>query len=332
MKKLFILFVSILFFSFVYQNYPRLYPAYWPKPNYNFSKNPLQEKKIQLGRTLFYETMLSKDNTISCESCHSPYSAFSHIDHPLSHGIRDSVGQRNAPALMNLAWQKSFMWDGAVKDLYSQALSPISHPAEMGSSIDEVLIKLNTSFKYRNLFFQSFGDSLANKEKILSSMAQFMLTLISKNAKYDSVMSKETTFTQQEKNGYQLFLKNCNTCHTEPLFTNGEFENNGLPLDSILKDTGRKRVTSNKSDAYQFKVPTLRNIEYTFPYMHDGRFKKLSEVLNHYSNGIYKSETLSPHLNQKINLTSNEKVDLIAFLLTLSDKKFIFNPNFTYPK
>jgi len=332
MRKYAIVFLCFFLFAFVIKESLFTVPEYFPLPVYDFSKNPLTENKILLGRTLFYEPMLSKNNTISCESCHSPFSAFTHIDHNLSHGIHDSIGTRNSPALMNLAWQKYFMWDGAVNNLDMQALAPISHPAEMGSSINEVVEKLNASEKYRKLFYNAYGDNTATGEKTLKAISQFMLTLVSANSKYDKVMRKESNFTEQEANGYLLFKNNCASCHTEPLFTNGNFENNGLPMDLLLKDIGRMKVTSNKNDSLKFKVPSLRNIEYSYPYMHDGRFKKISEVLNHYTNGIQPSKTLATQLKHGIQLSSNEKVDIIAFLLTLSDKEFVFNPKFQYPK
>jgi cytochrome c peroxidase len=332
MRKYVIVLLSFFLFAFVIKESLFTVPEYFPLPVYDFSKNPLTENKILLGRTLFYEPMLSKNNTISCESCHSPFSAFTHIDHTLSHGIHDSIGTRNSPALMNLAWQKYFMWDGAVNNLDMQALAPISHPAEMGSTINEVVEKLNASEKYRKLFYNAYGDNAATGEKTLKAISQFMLTLVSANSKYDKVMRKELSFTAQEANGYLLFKNNCASCHTEPLFTNGNFENNGLPMDLLLKDIGRMKVTSNKNDSLKFKVPSLRNIEYSYPYMHDGRFKKLSEVLNHYTNGIHQSKTLAPQLKNGTAFTSNEKVDIINFLLTLSDKDFVFNPKFQYPK
>jgi cytochrome c peroxidase len=309
-----------------------LSPTNWPKPYYQFEKNTLTKEKILLGRVLFYDPILSKDSTISCNSCHSPFSAFTHVDHALSHGINDSIGTRNSPALMNLAWQKQFMWDGAINNLDMQSLAPISHSAEMASSIKEVVIKLNRTKIYKRLFFDAYHDSIATGEKTLKAIAQFMLTIISANSKYDEVMNHTAKFTPQEENGYQIFKKNCSSCHTEPLFTNGEFANNGLPIDSLLNDKGRMRITKKIDDAYKFKVPTLRNIEFSYPYMHDGRFKKLKEVLYHYTSGIKKSETLDAKLQQDIVLTSNEKVDLTSFLLTLSDKKFLFDPKFSYPK
>jgi cytochrome c peroxidase len=329
-------YISILLFllitAFTTRESNFSYPSSWPKPTYDFSKNPIEKNKVNLGRVLFYDPILSENNSISCESCHSPYSAFTHIDHALSHGIYDSIGTRNSPALMNLAWKKSFMWDGAINNLDMQALAPISHPLEMGSSIKKVVIKLQASKKYRQLYFQAYGDSIPTGEKTLKALSQFLLTLVSSNSKYDKVMSGDLQFTTQEKNGYALFQKNCSSCHREPLFTNDEFANNGLPENPSLKDKGRMHITLDSTDTYKFKIPTLRNIEYTYPYMHDGRFKKLSEVMNHYTSGIIQSKTLAPELKEKIKLTENEKVDIISFLLTLSDKEFVFNSNHSYPK
>ncbi|MDP2385165.1 MAG: cytochrome c peroxidase [Bacteroidota bacterium] len=307
-------------------------PANWPKPQYDFSKNPLTEEKIELGRALFYDPILSKNNTISCASCHSQYTAFTHVDHALSHGIEDRIGTRNSPALMNLAWQKIFMWDGAINHLDVQALGPISNHLEMDEKIENVVAKLQSSKIYPQLFLEAFGDSVITGQHTLKAISQFMLTLVSKDSKYDSVMRKQAAFSSQETNGYKLFQKNCGNCHKEPLFTNGEFENNGLTVDTLLNDYGRVSISKDPNDSLKFKVPTLRNVEFSMPYMHDGRFKKLKQVLDHYTDGVQTSKTLSPHLQQQIKLTSNEKVDLIAFMLTLTDKKFLFDQNYSYPK
>ena len=327
MNSRILLLLFLGFSAFIIKDRLFFVPKNWPKPTYNFSKNPLSKPKIELGKTLFYDPILSKNNSVSCENCHSPFAAFTHIDHALSHGINDSIGNRNSPALMNLAWQSYFMWDGSIANLDMQALAPISHPAEMGSSIAEAVSKINASYSYRKQFYEAFGDSIATGEKTLKAISQFMLTLISANSKYDMVVNKKAKFTPQEENGYALFNKNCASCHTEPLFTNGQFENNGLPIDTLLNDFGRLLITQKPSDSLKFKVPTLRNIEYSYPYMHDGRFKKLSEVLTHYSKGIHASTTLSLSLKNGITLSANDKVDIIAFLLTLSDKAFVFNPN-----
>ncbi len=307
-------------------------PKQWPEPIYNFKDNPIDPLKIAIGRQLFYDPILSANNSISCESCHSPFTAFAHTDHPLSHGIGDSIGNRNAPAIMNLAWQKSFMWDGAINHLDKLPLAPISHPSEMGSNIETVLVKLNQSHKYRTLFYEAYGDSLINSERLLKSMSQFLLTLVSDNSKYDQVKNDKAVFTDQEARGYQLFKSNCSSCHQEPLFTNSQFENNGLAVSKSLNDLGRYQISQRSEDSFKFKVPTLRNIEYTSPYMHDGRMTSLTEVLKHYTSGIHYSSTLSPNLKNGIVLSSTEKTDIITFLLTLSDPQFIFNPSYQYPK
>ncbi len=332
--KLGILLISALLVMAFYSNSPYafLYPNYFPKPQYDFAKNPISKKKVDLGRMLFYEPLLSKDNTISCASCHSPFNAFAHTDHDLSHGINDSIGTRNAPSLFNLAWQKTFMWDGAVNHLDMQALAPISHPGEMDESIESVVQKLQASETYRASFYKTWGDSTITGEHLLKSLSQFQLTLISANSKYDRVKQKKEKFTEQEEAGYTLFKTHCNSCHSEPLFSSYQFANNGLPIDPTLNDYGKGAITKKPSDSLLFKTPSLRNLSYTYPYMHDGRFKKLNEILNHYTNGIVPSPTLPQQLQKPINLSSNDKTDLIAFLLTLNDKEFVFNPNHQFPK
>jgi len=165
---------------------------------------------------------------------------------------------------------------------------------------------------------------------MLKALAQFMLQLVSAESKYDSVMRKEKNvrFTIQEQKGYDLFKKNCSVCHTEPLFTNFKFENIGLSIDTVLRDVGRMKISQNSSDSLKFKIPTLRNIEFSAPYFHDGRAKKLREVLDHYTNGINKSDNVHPVLKNGIYLSSSDKVELISFLKTLSDKHFLYNPKF----
>ena len=333
MKSTLVILFFLLFISAFKKSNDLLFkiPENWPKPEYDFSKNALTPDKIQLGRILFYDPLLSRNNTISCSSCHSPFTAFAHIDHQLSHGIDNKIGTRNAAALTNLAWQKTFMWDGGVNHLDVQPLAPIANADEMDETLGHVLEKLNHSKIYPGLFYKAWGDSNITSAHFLKSVSQFMLTIVSANSKYDSVMRKQSIFTEQENNGYRLFKQNCATCHQEPLFTNGKFENNGLPSDSTLKDTGRMKVTGNPQDSLTFKVPSLRNIEYSYPYMHDGRFKNLGAVLNHYTKGISQSNTLSVQLQKSIVLSSNEKVDIIAFLLTLTDRKFIFDKKYSYP-
>lgn len=322
----------ILLLSFTINSSRLSYPDYFPQPQYDFSRNPLDSVKIELGRNLFYSPVLSSNNTISCASCHSPYNAFSHTDHSLSHGIHDQVGTRNAPALFNLAWQKKFMWDGAINHLDMQPLAALNHPKEMGETLPSIIKKLNESRFYRAFFYSAFKDSMVTGEKVLKALAQFQLTLVSANAKYDMVKQGKAIFTEQEKKGYSIFKTYCNTCHKEPMFTDYSFANNGLPVDTVLRDYGRWVITQNSEDSLVFKIPSLRNLSYTYPYMHDGRFKKLEQVLDHYTTGIQKGPTLSGKLKKPIPLSAEDKNNLFAFLLTLNDREFVFNPRHNYPR
>jgi len=307
-------------------------PQGWPKPVYDFGKNPLSYNKVELGRMLFYDPVLSRDSSTSCASCHSQYNAFTHVDHDLSHGINDRIGKRNSPALMNLAWSSSFMWDGAVNHLDVQSLAPITNPLEMDESLPNVIRKLQSNKRYPAMFYKAYGDSIITGQRLLQALSQFMLTLVSNNAKYDSVMRKQAVFTENEDKGYTLYKQHCASCHAEPLFANYSFENNGLYVDKTLNDSGRMAITKQPTDSLKFKVPTLRNLKYTYPYMHDGRFKHLGQVLNHYAMGIQHAPTLAPQLRKGVFMNSEEKFYLISFLATLNDKSFVSNPAFGYPQ
>lgn len=306
-------------------------PDHFPAP-YLEVKQIQDHKKVELGRQLFYDPILSRDSTISCASCHAPFNAFAHTDHDLSHGINDSIGTRNAPALFNLAWHKQFMWDGAVNHLEVQALAPIEHPGEMAENLKHIQFKLNRSNHYKKLFGTTYTDGNITGERILKCLTEFQLSLISANSKYDSVIKGQSTYTDQEKKGYRLFRQHCNSCHKEPLFSSFEFANNGLPFDSSLNDYGRYTVTKLSEDSLLFKIPTLRNLKFTYPYMHDGRFTKLRQVLNHYSNGIVSSPSLAHQLKGKIRINAREKTELISFLLTLDDQSFVFDKTHSFPK
>lgn len=201
----------------------------------------------------------------------------------------------------------------------------------MDESIAHVVKKLQATKLYPKLYYRAFQDSIITGEHTLKAIAQFVATLVSSNSKYDSVMRGQSAFTEQQKQGYLLFKKNCASCHKEPLFTNDAFENNGLSLDTFLQDFGRMRVTHNPQDSLKFRVPSLRNIEFSYPYMHDGRYKKLSQVLQHYAGGIIPSKTLAKTLQKPMKLSAHDQVDLMAFLLTLTDKTFLFNPDFSFP-
>lgn len=308
------------------------YPESWPKPLYDFKNNPLTEKKIQLGRKLFYDPIFSRDSTISCASCHLQATGFTHIDHELSHGIDGKVGTRNSMTLQNLAWSNSFMWDGGVNHIEMQALAPITSEVEMDEKIENIVLKLNKDETYKKLFYEAFGSKEITGQLTLKAISQFLVELKTFNSKYDKVLKGEMKFSEMESKGYEIFKNKCSSCHKEPLFTSNQFKNNGLEIDVTLNDYGRMKITQNPKDSLLFKVPTLRNIEFSFPYMHDGRFSNLIEVINHYNNGIKKSKTLSKELKKPLNLSDKERTELVSFLKTLTDKEFLFNKKFSYPQ
>lgn len=307
-------------------------PKGFPKPVYDFKNNPLTEEGFQLGRNLFYDPILSRDNTISCSSCHLQATGFTHVDHDLSHGIDGKIGTRNSLSLQNLAWMKDFMYDGSVNHLDVQPLSPITSPDEMDETLENIVSKLQKSEKYKNLYFKAFGTKNITGQLTLKAISQFVVQFVSANSKYDKVIRKEEIFTEMEQKGYELFKINCASCHQEPLFTSEKFENNGLEVDTTLNDLGRIKITQNPNDNLKFKVPTLRNIQFTAPYMHDGRFKSLNDVVKHYNSGIENSLTLAKQLQKPMNLSDNNRIEIIAFLKTLTDNEFLFNKRFSYPK
>lgn len=338
MKKLIYLILSLFVLSsfiFLLENeHPFYVPQGWPKPVYDFKESPLSREKFELGRTLFYDPDLSRDSTISCASCHLQFTGFTHVDHPLSHGIEDQIGARNSPVLINLAWSNAFHWDGGVGSLNKQAINPITHPKEMDNTIPEVLRRLNGSSYYKKRFYAAFGDSVIRTYHLIKALGNFTVSLVSANSKYDQVMrgEKGVQFSDQEQKGLNLFRQQCASCHQEPLFTTNHFKRNGLPLDSSLNDLGRMQITNRKSDSLLFKIPTLRNVEFSFPYMHDGRFKTLRQVMDHYGELHRKPKQVSKELRKIPALSSEEKKDLIAFLKTLSDKEFLYNRDFMFPK
>lgn len=308
-------------------------PKHFPEWVYPFDKNPLTKAKITLGRVLFYDPILSRDSSISCASCHAPFNAFAHSDHALSHGIEDSIGRRNAAALFNLAWQRQFMWDAAINHLDMQALAPIQHQDEMGESLTKVLEKLTRSKRYQQLFEQAWENQAISIPKMLKALSAFQLSLISAGSKYDKVKLGEAEFNPQEKKGYQLFKLHCNRCHQEPLFSNYQLANNGLAIDSNLMDYGHFEISKNSKDKMLFKVPSLRNLKYTIPYMHDGRFNSLREVLRHYQQAHpYISPSTDSILRKGIPMDDIQTTDLIAFLNSLNDLAFILDPKHRFPK
>ena len=303
-------------------------PENFPEPAYNFAANPITKSGFELGRALFYEPRFSRDNSISCGSCHIQSAAFTHHGHDVSHGVEDRLGKRNSPPIMNLAWRKTFMWDGGVFDLDLQPIAPITAHEEMDETLERVLVKLKAMPKYTDLFKSAFGTSEITTARTMKALSQFMLMCISSNSKYDKVMRGEDKqgFTEEENKGFILFKQHCASCHKAPLFTDESFRNNGIGV-GVVDDLGRYEITSNDADRYKFKVPSLRNLQYTAPYIHDGRFYTLKGVLDHYASDVKQTPNLDPLLQQNgrlgIQLSEADKTYLLAFLNTLNDETFI---------
>jgi cytochrome c peroxidase len=304
-------------------------PNGFPQPVYDFSNNPLTEEGFQLGRNLFYDGILSIDGNHSCASCHHQVAVFGTYDHDLSHGYNDQHTNRNAPGLFNLAWKKEFHADGEFKTLESECLDPIQAPNEMAEDIGRVVNKLRQSTNYKHLFAEAFGSSEITVARMQKALAQFTVSMITANSKYDQVIKGTNTFNDYEQRGYILFKNNCATCHTEPLFTDLSFRNTGLKINTHLNDFGRMEVTGKKEDSLKFHVPSLRNVSITYPYMHDGRYASLQACIEHYENKVQTGPTLDPLLSNPIRFTNNEKIDLIAFLRALTDSTLINNSRFS---
>jgi cytochrome c peroxidase len=317
--------------------------------------NPITKKGFQLGRQLFYEKALSADNSMSCGTCHQQKLAFTD-GQALSEGVDGKLGKVSAMSLTNLLWTEKFSWTGKFNRLIDQSLDPIENPIEMHLPLEQAAEKLEEK-GYAADFQQVFGSYEINAERIGKALAQFQRALISSDSRYDQYLRGEIQPTQSELNGMNLFFThpipgqlrgaNCGDCHLGPL-TSGDinefqgFHNNGLDTDETM-DAGLMSVTGKAEDKGRFRAPTLRNIAVTAPYMHDGRFKSLEEVMNHYNSGIKKSSTLDilivegsnepvdVHDEIRLHLTEKEKEDVIAFLHMLTDESFLNNPDFSNP-
>ncbi len=313
------------------------------------SDNPMTKEGVELGRYLFYEKQLSGDNSMSCATCHMPQHSFSDPNQ-YSVGIDGVFGNRQSMALINLGWENFFFWDGRESTLENQIIQPVINPIEMHQSWTNTVKKLNADMTYRNRFFKAFGEEGVDSLKATKAIAQFIRTMISSESKYDVMYKFENnlpltaseqtvlaTIDVDEWAGYDLFKSlngaDCFHCHNGPLMRVKKFSNNGL--DATFSDLGRGAITQNPEDYGKFKVTTLRNIALTAPYMHDGRFATLDEVIEHYSSGIHMSPTIDPLIefaNQGgVQLDAQEKYLLKKFLLTLSDYNFITNPKFKDP-
>ncbi len=307
-------------------------PPGWPKPPTDiFAKNKLTEQGFQLGKKLFYDGRLSKDGEVSCASCHQQFAAFATYDHDLSHGVNNSFSTRNAPALINLAWMKGMQWDGGVNHIEVQPLAPLTAANEMGETLDSIIFKLRKDTSYPRMFKAAFGDPAITSQRMLKALAQFTGSLISANSKYDKVKRGEASFNHYEQNGYDVFRAKCASCHQEPLFTDNSYRNNGLPLNRF-NDIGRQKISNDPKDSLKFKVPTLRNVQVSFPYTHDGHIFSLYQVVEHYRTGIVTNQpTLDSSLKNRVALTNKEKNDIVYFLYTLTDSSFLKDPRFGPP-
>ncbi len=306
-------------------------PKGFPKPFYDFSKNKLTPEIFTLGRKLFYDPILSKDSSISCSSCHQRIAAFAHIDHALSHGINGLFGKRNVPALQNEIFRDAYMWDGGVNNLEVQPINPITNPIEMNEKLIDVVAKLQRNPEYEKLFKMAFGDTLISSERLLKSLTQFTGLMISADSRYDKYKRGEDTLSKSEISGMKIFGERCANCHSGELFSDNSYRSNGLKPDTSLKDLGRSAITGSATDNYKFKVPSLRNVEMTYPYMHDGRFRNLNQVLDYYAAGNFPNENADKSLEKTVGMTQQEKSDVVAFLKTLTDKTFLYDRRFADP-
>lgn len=355
-KKLALLFVSVIAIVLIAATEPNPvytdpykleYPDYFGNRISIPENNPTTTQGVYLGRMLFYETKLSSSKTISCSSCHQQKLAFTD-GKVFSTGIDKVPTKRNAMSLANLLWVRNFFWDGRAKGLEEQAKMPLNDPHEMGNYLAKAVVDLQNTKEYPGLFRDAFGTTEITADRIAMAISQFERTLISANSSYDKYLRGEYKPTEQELNGMEMFMNSaiasknirgasCAQCHGTPKMYMELFHNNGL--DSIPKDVGREELTGMPNDRGRFRVVTLRNIALTAPYMHDGRFKNLKEVLDHYNEHILPSRTLSLALQNRPNelggknlgLTASEKEDIISFLKMLTDSSFISDPKFSDP-
>lgn len=298
--------------------------------------NPLTKEGVALGRKLFYDPILSGDSSLSCAGCHKAEFAFSD-DRRFSEGIDGSIGDRQAMSIMNIGWMKTLFWDGRAHGVEDQAFGPVENPIEMKDHWPNVEDKLQKHADYPLLFHNAFGTSKITDSLVVKAIAQFERTMVSFDALFDKEMQEEIFYTADEQDGYDLFFSeeaDCFHCHGGVLLTDNEYHNNGL--DEIPNDIGLELVTKSEFDRGKFKTPSLRNIELTSPYMHDGRFNTLEEVIDFYSEGLHKSSTIDPLMkgvNQNgMQFTNREKQALLAFLKTFTDTSFINNPAFGPPE
>mgnify|MGYP000966308009 CR=1 FL=1 len=305
-------------------------------PRFNLpTDNPLSVEGVELGRRLFHEPRLSRNGQQACAGCHQPAKGFAE-ERATSIGSEGQTGRRNAMPLVNLIWGKEFFWDGRAKTLRQQVLMPIQDAHEMNETLPRVVEKLRADSQYQTLAARAFGPGPLSEDRLARALEQFLLTLISQDSKFDRAARKVESLTAQEKRGLELFTTehdparglrgaDCFHCHGGNLFTNHEFSNNGLTESS--GDLGRFEVTRSEADRNKFKVPSLRNVGLTAPYMHDGRFASLEEVVAHYNGPMSRTRTLDPNLAKHpetgLGLSVEDQAALVAFLRTLTDETLL---------
>lgn len=304
-------------------------PAHFPDPVYNFDGNPITEKGFELGRKLFYDKRLSRGQQVSCGSCHAQVHAFADHALPLSIGVDGKEGRRNSPGLYNLAWTEAFMWDGGINHIEVMPIAPITDSVEMDIPLSDLVEYLQTETEYPEAFNAAFGSTEITSARLLKALTQFQGSIVSDGSRYDKYLQGQYSMTVEQERGLALFEANCAGCHAGVLQTDFSYRNNGL--DAYFTDLGRGRITQNPDDDGKFRVPSLRNVALTNPYMHDGRFFTLEQVLDHYSEGIVESPGLDPVLANGIPLTEDEKEDIIEFLYTLSDFELLGDLRFSEP-
>jgi cytochrome c peroxidase len=305
-------------------------PSHFPEPAYSFENNPISLAGVELGRKLFYEPALSLDSTISCASCHQQQHGFSDLGQSVSQGVFQRIGTRNSPSLSNLAWNKSFMWDGGINHIEIMPLGPIEQEKEMSSNLNLIAARLNNSATYRSDFKTVFNTDSITSPVFFRALAQFLSSMVSDQSKYDQFLNEKVDFSTLEMDGYNLFKANCSSCHAEPLTTNFSFENNGTFIKNPA-DSGRYRITLQAEDIGKFKVPSLRNVMVTAPYMHNGAFETIDDVLNHYSFDLEQAPHRSAALADNMNFTLEERNAIKAFLQTLTDYEYLNNEKLSNP-
>lgn len=308
------------------RNYIELeYPNYFPSPNL-IKRNPLTEEGVALGKKLFFDTSLSSNNKVSCATCHKPELAFSDGQALSSFGVSEKKLMRNSPALINLAWMNGLFWDGGVHNLESLPFAALTNSDEMDSDLFKVSENLNKTVAYKKLFKKAFNIDSISSAYIARALAQYQRTLIFSSSKYDKYVAGKTTLSPDEQKGFEIFKTKCAICHTPPLFTDNDYHNNGLdsvfPSGNLNILKGRYRITQDSADLGKYKTPTLRNLTYTSPYMHDGRFATLEAVLDHYQTGLLNSASLdSAFIN--FSLSDLEKKLILDFLKILNDGSLV---------